>query len=304
MKVRSLGFLGAALVGGVLSVSGPAWAPEDAETGEAALVEAGVGEAIVSDSAESDSADQAPTDENAEPTADELSAVEAAEAGDSPVELPGKTYHFVGLRYRGVIVPEFMMNLFGDGGATVYVNGVGPEFTVREDGFEYVLSAWWAGYYMDDRPFKAKDDPQDAWEIVESDLNVVYLTADFLWSSEIVEGFSVNYGGGVGLGAVFGTLNRTEAYPEGGGTIGPDGEGAVACDGPGQPVAFSGFCEQAGNYGPESSWANGGSKPIVFPWFALQTGLRYKPHKNFVARLDAGFGLSGFFLGLAANYGL
>jgi hypothetical protein len=42
----------------------------------------------------------------------------------------------------------------------------------------------------------------------------------------------------------------------------------------------------------------------LFPWFVLQTGLRYKPHKNFAARLDAGFGTSGFFLGLGLDYGL
>ena len=50
--------------------------------------------------------------------------------------------------------------------------------------------------------------------------------------------------------------------------------------------------------------ADGGSKPMIFPWLVLQTGLRYKPHRNFVARLDAGFGTSGFFLGLGADYGL
>ena len=41
-----------------------------------------------------------------------------AEAGGSPVELPGKTYRAVGVRYRAIIVPKFMMNLFGDGGRT------------------------------------------------------------------------------------------------------------------------------------------------------------------------------------------
>ena len=37
---------------------------------------------------------------------------------------------------------------------------------------------------------------------------------------------------------------------------------------------------------------------------ALQTGLRYKPHKKFVGRLDLGLGLSGFFLGVGADYGI
>jgi hypothetical protein len=42
----------------------------------------------------------------------------------------------------------------------------------------------------------------------------------------------------------------------------------------------------------------------VFPWLALQTGIRYKPHRNFAARLDLGVGTSGFFFGLGADYGL
>ena len=54
----------------------------------------------------------------------------------------------------------------------------------------------------------------------------------------------------------------------------------------------------------EPSWADGGSKPIVFPWLTLQTGFRYKPSRNFVGRLDLGFGTSGFFFGVGADYGL
>ena len=78
---------------------------------------------------------------------------------------------------------------------------------------------------------------------------------------------------------------------------------------PGVPGSRRGtnFCDGSndhyGNY-KEKSWTDGGSKPILFPWFVLQTGLRYKPHRNFAARLDAGFGTSGFFLGLGADYGL
>ena len=55
----------------------------------------------------------------------------------------------------------------------------------------------------------------------------------------------------------------------------------------------------------EPSWAHGGSKPFIVPWLALpQIGFRYKPIKQFEARFDAGFSISGFFLGLAASYGL
>ena len=242
--------------------------------------------------------------EEAAPKNKDASLVADAEAGSSAVELPGKTYYAVGLRYRAIIVPKFMINLFGDGGKTVVAQGFGPEFTIRKNAFEYNLSAWFASYAMDQTPFKAKSDGADAWELVESKIKILYLTADFMWSQDIAPEFAFNYGVGAGFGFVWGDLKRTQAYP-GAGANSSTGAGYKPCIAPGNPDA--GFCgtdnDHYGGY-TEPSWANGGSKPVIFPWLTLQTGLRYKPHRNFIARLDAGFGTSGFFLGLGADYGL
>jgi hypothetical protein len=229
-----------------------------------------------------------------------------AEAGGSPVELPGKTYLFVGARYRAIIVPQFMINLFGDGGETVLVHGFGPEFAIRKNAFEYNLSIWYAGYGMDGVSFKAKDDGVHAWEIVDSDLKSIFITADFLWSQDFSPEFSLNYGLGGGFGIIFGDLSRVQAYPGPNGN-GNTGEGFVKCEGIGAGPDAGAYCDDANKHYAgfkEPSWADGGSKPILFPWFVLQTGLRYKPHRNFAARFDAGFGTSGFFLGIGADYGI
>ena len=242
--------------------------------------------------------------EEAAPKNKDASLVADAEAGSSSVELPGKTYYAVGLRYRAVIVPKFMINLFGDGGKTVLAHGIGPEFTIRKNAFEYNLSAWFASYAMDATPFKAKSDGADAWELVESKIKILYLTADFMWSQDIAPEFAFNYGVGAGFGFVWGDLKRTQAYP-GAGANSSTGAGYKPCIAAGNPDA--GFCGTDNDHYSgytEPSWANGGSKPVIFPWLTLQTGLRYKPHRNFIARLDAGFGTSGFFLGLGADYGL
>src|SRR4051812_34152257 len=53
-------------------------------------------------------------------------------------ELPGKTYVFIGLRYRGTIIPKFMLNLFVDEGATIYSNSIGVEMDLRKDGFSLI----------------------------------------------------------------------------------------------------------------------------------------------------------------------
>jgi hypothetical protein len=228
-----------------------------------------------------------------------------AEAGSSPVELPGQTYYGVGLRYRAVIVPKFMMNLFGDGGRTVLANGIGPEFTIRKNAFEYNFSAWFASYAMDPTPFKSKSDTADAWELVQSKIKVLYLTADFVWSHDLAPEFAFNYGVGAGFGFLWGDLKRQQATHGPTGYNDSTGDGYFPCSGQGDPRDFAGYCVPGKHYDySEPNWANGGSKPVVFPWLVLQTGLRYKPHRNFIARLDAGFGTSGFFLGLGADYGL
>jgi hypothetical protein len=243
---------------------------------------------------------------------EESTPPESSSGESSAVEEPGRTYYFVGLRYRGIVIPKFMMNFFGEGGRTVYVNGFGPEVGIRKDGFEYNLSAWYAAYSMVKTPFKASNDEIDAWEIVWSSVKVIYLTSDFLWSHEFSPEFALNYGLGAGIGFVFGDLHRNQAYPPGG-DANVDPYRWNTCRGVHDPgfVAPNGnfYCDDIADHNhydgyTEPSWANGGSKPIIFPWLALQTGLRFKPHRNFAARLDLGIGTSGFFFGLGADYGI
>lgn len=266
-----------------LFVTAPAAAQED----ESSDTETEAGEDSLEAEGEADAAD-APPDPDAALVAD-------AERGGSPVEEPGRTYHFVGARYRYIVVPAFMMRLFADGGTTVGVHSFGGEFAVRKDAFEYNFGLWYAAYSMDPTPFKAKSDGEDAWELVESRLKILYLTADFLWSHDFTPEFALNYGMGAGFGFVFGPLYRNQAFRQ--------GDRFVRCPGPGAAPACGNDNDHYNNF-EEPSWADGGSRPIIFPWLALQTGVRYKPHRNFAFRFDTGFSLSGFFFGLGADYGL
>jgi hypothetical protein len=269
------------------------------------------------DTAKAEGAAPADAEASGEPAADapanatapdkDSALVADAEQGSSPVELPGKTYLFVGARYRALIVPKFMMNLFGDGGKTLLVHGFGPEFAIRKNAFEYNLSIWYAGYGMDDTPFKAKDDGEKAWELVNSELKSIFITADFLWSQDFSPEFALNYGLAGGFGIIFGDLYRIQARPGSASADSNTGEGFVRCASDTDPLDPNDFCDDSNkHYGDhtEPSWTDGGSKPILFPWLVVQTGVRYKPHKNFAARFDAGFGTSGFFLGVGLDYGL
>lgn len=255
-------------------------------------------------------ADEAPAEENNGDEKKEASpASSAADTGvsKSAVEEKDKTYNFVGARFRGLIIPSFMIHAFGDGGKTVFAPNFGPEFAIRRNNFEYNFSVTYTAYTMTDTPFKSKNDPQEAMELVNAHLKVLYFAADFIWSHPFSPEFSLLYGGGAGLGVVWGPLYREQAYPVNGGWASCGAGPSPA----GTPEPKYSYClpdptlktQHYAGY-EEPNWANGGSKPIVFPWLALQTGLRYKPSHDFVARLDVGIGFGQFFFGIGADYGL
>jgi hypothetical protein len=72
------------------------------------------------------------------------------------------------------------------------------------------------------------------------------------------------------------------------------------------------FCGGDTNHYPEYTDPTGvrhkayseSSPSPVYPWIAGQFGVRYKIHKHFVARLDAGIMVPGAFIGIGADYGL
>lgn len=240
---------------------------------------------------------------------EEASAAADGKAGSTDdvwFEQENTAYKFIGLRARMVIIPSFMFGLYqADGGRTVVAPVIGLEYVSRRNGFEYDAWLTYGSYAMDEAPFKAKSDPDNAYEIVKSELKVVSVGADFLWTTPIDGGVSFVYGGGAGIGAVFGDLRRNQAEPPSG-TQG-DPNDYVKCPAPG-PSA-NGYCgndnDHYGDY-TEPNWFDGGSKPVIFPWIALpQLGMRWKPSRKFVLRVDTGLSFPGpFFFGVSGQYGL
>jgi hypothetical protein len=236
----------------------------------------------------------------------ETTAGDAAGADTAIAEAPGKTYYFVGARVRAVVIPSFIIEAFGEGGQTVVGPMFGPEFAIRRDGFEYNFALSYTAYPMDRTPFKSPTDPHQAMELVESRIKVLYATADFMWSHHFSPAVALTYGGGVGLGFVWGPLYRAQAYPVGGGWELCPGESTAANPGPSPAYCAADPTLSEQHYGDyeEKNWADGGSKPLVMPWLAIQTGLRFKLHRNFVGRAEVGIGLGQVFVGLGADYGL
>jgi hypothetical protein len=242
----------------------------------------------------------------------EEEATEGSEAkGDAtpPGELPAK--FLIGARYRILVVPQFLINMFGvQGGRTVVVHGGGPEFAFAQKDFEIILSPWFAGYSLESTPFKGPNDGPEAWEFIESYLSMAYITSDFLWKTHVSKQVDFTIGAGVGIGIVFGDFYRNDAYWTNGTTpilpVNGDPYNTVAtptnpalapCAGPGVPTNLGGQCPPGGEFGAASAWP-------VYPWLTFQTGLRWSPHRNFIGRLDLGAGSSGFWFGIGADYGI
>lgn len=266
---------------------------------------------------------EAPAPPPADDAPQEGTTVDAASAVEPPAEvwdvtdveeIPGRKYFFVGLRYRGNIVPRFMLNMFVEGGETIYTNMIGAEFDLRKDGFSLVPALSYQELGTGDILFKQKGTPDISgnYSVVNSGMKLLYATVDLLWSTPLSKTVEFEYGAGFGLGAVFGDLENSWVQEDPSGslhaangknfkrceTVLPPGTGCNRADHQNSDI------DKVNGY-KEPSWFDGGSKPVLFPWISIpQVGLRFKPVKNFVGRLGVGFALTGFWFGLNAQYGL
>jgi hypothetical protein len=274
--------------------------------------------AAILSSSEARAADPEPSDTSSATAAATGSTTAAKPVDWDPSDVsedPNKKYYFVGLRYRGNVVPAFLEHLFVKEGGTVYSNTIGMEVDIRKDGYSLIPALSFVEYGMDDTLFLQKDKPDNFagnYSFVHSTLKGIYATADILWSSPIAKDVDFEYGFGIGLGVIFGSLQNNWVYQDPNGQfqasnglrfskcpgVGAVGTGCNPADHQNSDV------NKVGNY-VEKSWVDGGSVPNVFPWIALpQLGFRFKPVKQFEGRLGFGFSLTGFWFGLSGNYGL
>jgi hypothetical protein len=248
-------------------------------------------------------------------------------------EEPNRKYYFIGLRYRGTVIPQFLENLFVDDGGTVYSNSLGIEMDIRSGGSSLIPWIQYTDYNTGDILFlqKGQQDIAANRSIVNSSLKAIYLGVDELWSVPIVPTkLDFEIGFGVGIGGVFGTLsnnwvyidNSAAAKSQNKGIESSNGNYYVKCSSTNAPIAdqsdVSDGCNPGnhttqnpakvfsnGHFYIEPNWFNGGSVPVVFPTINVpELGLRYKPIKQLEMRIDTGFGLTGFWFGASIDYGL
>jgi hypothetical protein len=231
--------------------------------------------------------------------AEDESEVEEQRSAADPFEEEHTPYYFLGVFYRHTWTPRFLISLFTDEQTAADNPSAGLEFTYRKDDFEIITQLWYQAYFVNG-PFRGKGDTLQETEFIDSELKAVFIGAAFLWSTMFTDWIGLEYGLDIGIGGVWGDLQRNEARPS-------DADGSVrgytACSGPGDP-ANPVYCEPGGNYGIEPSWLDGGSRPLVYARLAPHLAIRIKPIHQLVFRIDGGFDLfSGFFLGGSAAFG-
>jgi hypothetical protein len=232
-------------------------------------------------------------------------------------ENPNKRYYFVGVRYRGTIVPAFLEHLFVNDGGTIYSNSIGAEVDMRKGGQSMIGWIQYTEYGFGNTLFFQKgtaDEPQN-YSIVNSGLKGIYAGLDESWSVPVANHLDFEYGFGIGIGVIFGNLLNDWTYnvPNGsyaGSVQGSNGLYYAPCQAQTDATPCTTAAHQnasiakVGNY-VEKNWLQGGAVPVIFPHIAIpQFALRYKPIKEVETRLSLGFSLTGFWFGLSADYGL
>jgi hypothetical protein len=230
----------------------------------------------------------------------------AAEEQGEPAAASGKPPQwFVGPYIEGVVVPEFMLNIFLAETPTVFNASFGATVTHRNaDGFSWVLGIGYASYGFAG-PFRAEGDPEEDTEFLDSSLGLLHVRGMLLWSVPIGSQFAFEYGVGLEFGAVLGQMTRTEAYKDANGEYQP-------CPGwrnPPDPV----FCEPTLSGGDTDAYDAEGAHygvvekrvpPVAAAVMLPALALRYAPIPNLAIKLEASYGIFQFTFGLSASYGI
>lgn len=259
----------------------------------------------------------------------------------SPHEEPGVSYWSIGGSYRRSFMPNRILELFVDEAPRgLQIPHFSLDIGRRRDGVDLILGIRYSDYSFVG-PFLSRNNTPDKMEIIHSNMRTVAADVSVLWSANFSDVFALQYGFDFGLGAFFGDVHRTEAYPSTGGShthngwaacVGPTAAGAPGSAQAGDPFdsgayappldTVGAFCgvpndtNPAGGYTDRDvkngqqynvrarSMLDGGHVPF-FSWrLAPRLSLRIKPIRQIIMRLDAGFDFgSGVFLGAGLQYG-
>ena len=244
-----------------------------------------------------------------------LKPVAAPKNPELPVDPPGAggpklPSHWMGVRFRGLVVPQFLMNIVGEGGTSTYWPGVGLTYSERLGTVDIEPSLTFTSYALGTTAFKPHGVPDTEWELLESDLWGATAALDIMYRVALDTSGTVELriGGGFGIGLAFtGDLYRWQSFPKNG----EQGDPATyeKCKGPNDPAGTFRYCNQldkdANRFGqPDAYWNDGGARPLVYPWLSLpQAAFAFRPTPAIAIDLEVGLTLNGFLTGTGVRFG-
>lgn len=235
---------------------------------------------------------------------------------DKPKQAPApvasnELRNFIGVNYRGYIIPSFLTNIFGEGGRTFVAPGAGISYTRASGAYDLTFTVDYAAFSMGPTPFKPYDTPDTEYEILQSDLASLHATLELRWNKPLDarKRVRLRIGGGLGFGVMaFGSLYRTQAYPA---SLRPgDPYTYLPCQGPNNPAGSYRYCNEldkdAKRYPgyAEPSWFAGGIRPTIYPWVALPIiGMSFQPTNRVAIDIDVAPSIAGLFTSAGMRVG-
>ena len=218
---------------------------------------------------------------------DETEQEQARQIEKSLDEKPVTPVQFgVGVRFRIVTIPKFLLEQFWEEVSSASTNpGFGLDFVRKRGDFEFSIGIEWEslegddGFWLENGDNAVSDGMTP--DFVEFDsFSWLTLDASFIFHKPLHEKFAIRYGGGFGLGVIFGEVLQTDS----------------TCTG--RNINDPGVCMVDPNAAQVNDPAN---IPPVFPVINLTIGAQFRPIEKLAINLEAGL-RTAFFTGLSASY--
>lgn len=224
---------------------------------------------------------------------------------------PTDSEHWLGVGVRGIVMPQFLVGAFGEGGATLFFPGGEIRYARRLGSVDVEPSFSIMSFGASTFPFKPHGTPDTEWELIESDLLGMTAALDVLYRVPLDDGGRVEWriGAGFGFGWAFlGEIYRWQSYPR---DLAPgDPSTYKKCKAPNDPPGSYLYCNQLDKDaerfgGPDAWWGDGGARPIIYPWLSLpQTGFSFRPTESLFIDLEVGVTPLGLLSHLGTRFAL
>lgn len=227
--------------------------------------------------------------------------------------------HALALRARWVTAPAWSLSPYTDQRVGLDAGyGVGLEYLYRRAGFDVVVSVDYSGINPPDGNFRGKgnDPATETHFLTFRNLSVLSADVSLIGHWNVLPWLEIRFGGGLGLGGVFGDISQitnnsgctaenggdpTRCYPK---NVGPLNRPGVSND---EVLAGFGCRNGDGSLDTPSSpcYRRVDTYPMnarVVPVINTLLGLRFQAHEHVYIHVDAGWRLVGFYLGAGPEF--